>query len=808
MMAHGKSRRRTSLPCIPRDQSSSSSVVVDVAAMGEARGLISDLLADPSLPPDTCSSLKAVSCLLSATVSLQPLHRLRGARLRRSLPPGLLRRISSTWTTTTSATGLPTLEPGPVRRDRSASIRHAADSDSWNNSVMMTISKNRSMSASVITSNHLYSKPLGQPAAPPPSGASPLGSPCRSPPAQATPLLSPALKTCPTQQQQLLPEPSGPPTERTPAVARRSRHRALTHSQSAPSSTAPYWRPPSLCGSCGRPFNSRLNHLDKEDRTPHPDERAVASSDYDSTYDSTYETNHSDSSDFAQNEEEGDGGGGKKPTGAREGCREYPAEDVVLRPLLPSPEDKRISSAATTTTLEPLTSQLDNWNFPIFSLVEKTHGKTGCILSQVSYKLFEDTGLFETFRIPVKEFMNYFHALENGYRVIPYHNRIHATDVLHAVWYLTTQPVPGLPVVLTENGLHTDSENGGGPGAAGFLVSKMNSVLDDGYGSLAGLIPGLELMALYVAAAMHDYDHPGRTNAFLVATSAPQALLYNDRSVLENHHAAAAWNLFMSRPEYNFLANLDHVEFKRFRFLVIEAILATDLKKHFDFLAEFNAKVGDEGVSGIDWTNENDRLLVCQMCIKLADVNGPLKCKELHLQWTEGIVNEFYEQGDEEAGLGLPVSPFMDRSAPQLAKLQESFIAHIVAPLCSSYDAAALMPGRWVEPADGEAEPEEDTADEDASQRRGTGKRSGRKVFCQITRHIVENHDMWKRAIAAEEEAERGDAIREEEAEPASKGEESIDGRLDDREEVPTVEEEEHLQSGGKEEEPESYDDL
>lgn len=48
-------------------------------------------------------------------------------RLRRSLPPGLLRRISSTWTTTTSATGLPTIEPGPVRRDRSASIRQNSD---------------------------------------------------------------------------------------------------------------------------------------------------------------------------------------------------------------------------------------------------------------------------------------------------------------------------------------------------------------------------------------------------------------------------------------------------------------------------------------------------------------------------------------------------------------------------------------------------------------------------------------------------------------------------------------------------------
>ncbi|XP_022604162.1 cGMP-inhibited 3',5'-cyclic phosphodiesterase A-like [Seriola dumerili] len=868
MMAHcqsnSKSHRRTSLPCIPRDQSSGTSVVVDIAVMGEAHGLISDLLADPSLPPNTCSSLKAVSNLLSTQFSLQPLHRPRipadthtcsdseegpekterlaiPKRLRRSLPPGLLRRISSTWTTTTSATGLPTIEPGPVRRDRSASIKHTTDSESWNNSVMMTISKSRSMSASCaasVTSNHLYSKPLGRPGFPP-SNVSPLGSPCPSPPVQGTPVSSPTIKTCSVQ----LPETTGPLTERDPgSVAPKSHHRALTHSQSAPSSTTPHWRPPSLCGSCGRPFNNRLNHgvesVDKGDRIPHPDERAVASSDYDSTYDSTYETNHSDSSDFAQNEEEGEVS--KKPPEAREGCREYPAEGILLHPLLPSPEDKPILAleALVMPGLEPVMSQLNNWNFPIFSLVEKTDGKTGCILSQISYRLFEDTGLFETFRIPVQEFMNYFHALENGYRDIPYHNRIHATDVLHAVWYLTTQPVPGLPTLLTENGIHTDSENGITPGATGFLVSQMNSVLEEGYGSLAGLIPGLELMALYVAAAMHDYDHPGRTNAFLVATSAPQALLYNDRSVLENHHAASAWNLFMSRPEYNFLVNLEHVEFKRFRFLVIEAILATDLKKHFDFLAEFNAKVGDEGVSGIDWTNENDRLLVCQMCIKLADVNGPLKCKELHLQWTEGIVNEFYEQGDEEASLGLPISPFMDRSAPQLAKLQESFITHIVGPLCSSYDSAALMPGRWFDPPEGEMEPEEakeeqvteeeeeDTADEDAStssdnsQRQETKKVSRRKVFCQITQHILENHEMWKRVIAteAQEEAQKGDpncigsptdpitAIHEEEEEQASKEESSTDG-LDEREEVPALEEEEILSqsetSGEKEDEPE-----
>jgi len=35
--------------------------------------------------------------------------------------------------------------------------------------------------------------------------------------------------------------------------------------------------------------------------------------------------------------------------------------------------------------LEPLMCQINNWNFPIFSLVEKTHGRCGCILSQVRH---------------------------------------------------------------------------------------------------------------------------------------------------------------------------------------------------------------------------------------------------------------------------------------------------------------------------------------------------------------------------------------------------------------------------------------
>uniref|UniRef100_A0A8C5WUE1 Phosphodiesterase n=1 Tax=Laticauda laticaudata TaxID=8630 RepID=A0A8C5WUE1_LATLA len=753
-----------SLPTAQITLSSGTSITVDIAVMGEAHGLITDLLADPSLPPNVCTSLRAVSNLLSTQLTFQAIHRPRvntlasfnenytcsdteecsekgekltiPKRFRKSLPPGLLRRVSSTWTTTTSATGLPTLEPASVRRDRSPSIKlydtSSSSSDSWNNPLLMTLTKSRSFSTSYALSaaNHLNSKrPSRQGISP---NISPLVSPSHSP-VQGTPVNSPIRRTSGEQ----FPESTVMAT--TQAI---KPHKLLGCTQSAPNLSEPVEGTSVICSSCGRPYSPtdpREGMLDRNDGAAHTlnrtDDPAQATSDY--------ETNNSDSSDIVQNEDETSCAKEKSQAGPH--CRTFAPE--TEKPIL-APEPLIMDN------LDPLMEQLNSWNFPIFDLVDKTSRRCGRILSQVSYRLFEDMGLFETFKIPIQEFMNYFHALECGYREIPYHNRIHATDVLHAVWYLSSQPIPGLPTMISDHGSASDSDSDSGipHGHLGYVLSKTYTPTDDNYGCLAGNIPSLELMALYVAAAMHDYDHPGRTNAFLVATSAPQAVLYNDRSVLENHHAAAAWNLFMSRPEYNFLIHLDHVEFKHFRFLVIEAILATDLKKHFDFVAKFNAKVNDD--AGIDWTNENDRLLVCQMCIKLADINGPAKYKDLHLKWTDGIVNEFYEQGDEEASLGLPISPFMDRSAPQLAKLQESFITHIVGPLCNSYDSAGLMPGKWIEDNDGSGdtdEHEEDSPDIDSCDSHEASMFKRRKVYCQITQHLLQNHQMWKKVIEEEE---------------------------------------------------------
>lgn len=49
------------------------------------------------------------------------------------------------------------------------------------------------------------------------------------------------------------------------------------------------------------------------------------------------------------------------------------------------------------------------------------------------------------------------------------------------------------------------------------MVRKEKVSLIERLNFLIQKLIAFQLMALFTAAAMHDYDHPGRTNAFLVA---------------------------------------------------------------------------------------------------------------------------------------------------------------------------------------------------------------------------------------------------------------------------------------------------
>ena len=51
------------------------------------------------------------------------------------------------------------------------------------------------------------------------------------------------------------------------------------------------------------------------------------------------------------------------------------------------------------------------------------------------------------------------------------------------------------------------------------------------------------LLVCYFSAIIHDYEHRGVNNDFLIKTSDPLATLYNDTSPMESHHVAAAFAL-------------------------------------------------------------------------------------------------------------------------------------------------------------------------------------------------------------------------------------------------------------------------
>nr|XP_056707922.1 cGMP-inhibited 3',5'-cyclic phosphodiesterase 3B [Euleptes europaea] len=749
-----KMSRRPSLPCISREQmilwdwdlkqwykphyqNVCSGTGVDLSVLNETRTMVSDLLNEPGLPPHVISSLWSINSLMSAfsgscrqKVNLftpfpgfYPCPEMedssdkgdckphKGLNSRNSLPTPQLRRSSG-------ASGFPLIEQSSTRWERNNGKRphHEYNSSSQGsypngplNTNLLTIPKQRS--SSVTLAHNIGPRRAGAS-----SNLSHLSSTTNG-------FISSGLHQSPVE----FPDTADFLTK--PSV---TLHKPLGCTFSSSDFQQPF-RTSSCytCSSCGRQMFKPVT------------------------------ASLSESASEYQSRKSGEDGNNEIPeclTNHMEKQQGNCQMDHIENKQFDLEEDPPLDLMVIE-DYDSLMEKMQNWNFQIFDLVQNMGDKSGRILSQVAYALFQDTGLFEIFKIPTRQFMKYFQALENGYRDIPYHNRVHATDVLHAVWYLTTRPIPGFQQMHSDPTAGSDIDANRQPSQVAYVSSKSCIIVDENYGCLASNIPPLELMALYVAAAMHDYDHPGRTNAFLVATNAPQAVLYNDRSVLENHHAASAWSLFLSLPEYNFLPCLDHVQFKRFRFLVIEAILATDLKKHFDFLAEFNAKqVNDVSNHGIEWNNESDRLLVCQVCIKLADINGPGKARDLHLKWTEGIVNEFYEQGDEEASLGLPISPFMDRHSPQLAKLQESFITHIVGPLCNSYDAAGLLPGQWIDEKEDNMENSEDydveefDSEYDEMEDLGTKpqRKNRQRIFCQLMYHLNENHKVWKKMVEEE----------------------------------------------------------
>ena len=150
--------------------------------------------------------------------------------------------------------------------------------------------------------------------------------------------------------------------------------------------------------------------------------------------------------------------------------------------------------------------------------------------------------------------------------------------------------------------------------------------------------------------------------------------MYNDESVLENHHLAVAFKLLQA-DERNIFAHLTSKQMKTLRKMVIDMVLATDMSKHMQLLADLKTMVESKKVTGnniIMLESYDDRIQVLQNMIHCADLSNPTKPLDIYMKWTDRIMEEFWRQGDKEHDLGLEVSPMCDRRVASVEKHQVS----------------------------------------------------------------------------------------------------------------------------------------
>ncbi|KAM3876511.1 3',5'-cyclic-AMP phosphodiesterase 4C isoform 2-T2 [Diretmus argenteus] len=286
---------------------------------------------------------------------------------------------------------------------------------------------------------------------------------------------------------------------------------------------------------------------------------------------------------------------------------------------------------------------INRWGLDIFKIAEYSGNRP---LTVVMYSIFQERDLLKSFKIPADTFITLMMTLEDHYHAdVAYHNNIHAADVVQSTHVLLS--TPALEAVFTD----------------------------------------LEIMAVLFASAIHDVDHPGVTNQFLINTSSELALMYNDASVLENHHLAVGFKL-LQEENCDIFQNLSKKQRDSLRKMVIDMVLATDMSKHMNFLADMKTMVETKKVTSLGvllLDNYSDRIQVLQNMVHCADLSNPTKPLEIYRQWTDRIMVEFFTQGDRERDKGMEISPMCDKHNASIEKSQVGFIDYVVHPLWETW---------------------------------------------------------------------------------------------------------------------------
>jgi len=201
---------------------------------------------------------------------------------------------------------------------------------------------------------------------------------------------------------------------------------------------------------------------------------------------------------------------------------------------------------------------------------------------------------------------------------------------------------------------------------------------------------------LLVAALCHDLGHFGKTNPFLVETGHDLAVRYNDKSPLENMHCATLFQI-CSDSSSDVFSMASSAQRKEARKVCISSILYTDMANHFKLVqdisqcSEVHMELCEEqaGLTELmpEYTSQvlkEQKATWIELFLHLADVSNPLKPFGICKAWASRVLDEFFNQGDEEKRLGLPVGMMNDRDKVNRPGSQHGFINFLVAPLVTN----------------------------------------------------------------------------------------------------------------------------
>ncbi|GAX80277.1 hypothetical protein CEUSTIGMA_g7715.t1 [Chlamydomonas eustigma] len=178
------------------------------------------------------------------------------------------------------------------------------------------------------------------------------------------------------------------------------------------------------------------------------------------------------------------------------------------------------------------------------------------------YMVSVDTDIAKDLKLNLNLFSSFLDKIEQLYNPHPYHNKTHAADVLQM--------------------LHTIVKSS---------LLKCN-IVDS----------SLSQLAYIVAALTHDVDHYGYNNDFLVNSRNPLAMIHNDHSPMESHHCSLTFTT-LYQDSYDFTKTWSVADQKLFRSTVINLIMATDMKQHFNIQSKFTSSIRLAGSAGIAAAN-------------------------------------------------------------------------------------------------------------------------------------------------------------------------------------------------------------